>query len=322
MKDLQQAILGILAALLSAALLIGSVSMALVEGTMRRAMAPSQTFPASPTMPPPGFTPSSTPTLLPGELMTRTPISIISLTPTILATSSCSYPPGWSPITVFPGDTLESLAILYGTTTEGLMAGNCLLTNLLVPGTILYVPGVAATEAPISCGPLPGWVFYTVRAGDSLYSLALYYHVTVEELKFANCLSDTLIRVGQNLYVPNMPTPTYFIPPTDAPTRTPTLIPTNAPTDTPMPTPPPTNTPTWPPPPTSTPTSTATDLPSPTETPTDTPLPTITMTDIPMPTITMTRVQTPTITPTPTPTATAIPLWPERFQKFHTHGGR
>ena len=256
MNDTRQLTLGILAGLVSAALLLGSVSLALLEGSLTRVPAPSPTFitltpspqpttsiPVATTSPGTGTT--STPTI--------TPTPSPSLTFTSLPTSPCNYPADWHPIEVYPGDTLESLAATYGTTVEALIDGNCLDTTTLMPGTILYVPGVLPAEPTDDCGPYPGWVYYTVRVGDTLYSLSLYFGVTVEELQFANCLTDTVIRVGQKLFVPNIPTPTYAILPTNPPTRTPTPIPTVTSTRLP--------------PPTATPT--ATRYPEPTDVPTE-----------------------------------------------------
>jgi hypothetical protein len=105
MKDLRQVVLGILAAVLSASLLVGSLSMALLEGNMRQALAPTATIWLSPTPMPPGFTPSLTYTVSASEL-TSTP----TLTPALTVTSACNYPADWIPITIYPGDTLESLA--------------------------------------------------------------------------------------------------------------------------------------------------------------------------------------------------------------------
>ena len=296
MKDTRQVLLGILAAIVSAGLLFGSLSLALVEGNMRQAMAPTQTWPASPTPPPPGFTPSLTHTPAPGQTGTSTLTPTATLTMTPMPTSACNYPPGWVPVTVQPGDTLDSLADFYGVTPEELMAGNCLLTNNLFPDTILYVPGIPPTESVVECGPPPGWVFYTVRLGDTLWSLAQYFDVTVADLMFANCLTSDEIRAGQKLYVPNIPTPTFVIPPTNPPTRTPTQVPTLTitPTSTPViiiPTLTPTASPTS--------TPTPTDAPMPTPTPTDTP--TVTPSDTPTNTPII-----PTITSTPT-TALSIP---------------
>jgi len=292
MKDLRQAILGILAAVISAGLLFGSLSLALVEGDMRRAMAPSPTLDASPTMSPPGFTPSLTPSPEAGVQLTGTPFligtptPIFTSSPTIPVSSICSYPSGWSQVTVFPGDTLESLAATYNISPDVLMNGNCLQTSQLIPGTILYVPGIQPTVQSTQCGPPSGWVYYTVRYGDTLFGLALYFNVTVEQLQFANCMSGTLIRVGQNLYVPNLPTPTYPVPPTNPPSQTPGIEPTSTqqPTST------------LPPAPTNTPTITITPPPPPTEIPTST----VTLTHTPEPTVSSTPTATFTVTPFPT----------------------
>jgi LysM repeat protein len=258
MKDLRQAILGILAALLTTALLFGSLSLALVEGNMRRALAPSATLPGSPTPLPPGFTPSATFTLPPGAL---TPTPTQTLTPTITPTSACPYPSDWIRITTQPGDTLESLAEQYHTSKEALIANNCLPTTFLVPESFLYVPPLPQpepTDTPtrLPCGPYPGWVLYTIRLGDNLYRLAIYFNVTVYELMFANCLTSYDITAGELLYVPNRPPPTLVPPPTRTPTPAPTATST-------LPVMPPTYTPTD--------TETATPTSTPTDTPTGTP---------------------------------------------------
>ncbi len=272
MKDLRQVVLGILAALLSASLLIGSLSMALLEGKMRRGLAPTATIWYSPTPMPPGFTPSLTYTASASEL-TSTP----TLIPTVTATSTCAYPSGWIQITIFPGDTLEGLAATYNTTPELLVNGNCLPANFVVVGNPLYVPPIQPTDTLVPtqvptrvlCGPPPSWILYTIRLGDTLFSLADYYDVTVYDLQVANCLTGTLIIAGQSLYVPNLPTPTYPVPPTSTATRTPTLtstmLPTNTATPVPTETPTPTDTPTGTP--YATPTATSTVLPYPNDVP-------------------------------------------------------
>ncbi len=272
MKDLRQVILGILAALLTTALLFGSLSLALVEGNLRRALAPSATLPGSPTSTPPGFTPSATFTLPPGAL---TPTPTQTLTPTITPTSACPYPSDWIRITIQPGDTLESLAEQYHTSPEELIANNCLPTTFLVPESFLYVPPLPQpepTDTPtrLPCGPYPGWVLYTIRLGDNLYRLSIYFDVSEYELMFANCLTSSNITAGELLYVPNLPPPTLVPPPTRTPTRTPTATST-------LPVLPPTDIPTLTPTGTETPTETPTDTPTvtPTDTPTDIP------TDIP-----------------------------------------
>ena len=297
MKDLRQVILGVLSGLITTTLLFGSLSLALVEGNLRQALAPSATLPGSPTTTPPGFTPSPTFTLQPGQ-PSLTPTT--SPSPTVTSTSACPYPSDWIRITILPGDTLESLAAAYHTTPEILIAANCLPTTFLVEGNLLYVPPLTtpepqptATKTPIPCGPYPGWVIYIIRPGDTLYSLAIHFNTTVWQLMVANCLPNSDIDAGDPLWVPNLPTPTIVTPPSPTPSRTPTVTP--SPTSTLLVLPP-----------TDTPTDTAT--PTPTDTPTGTP------------------TGTPSATPTPTSTLPPYPSlvldWLLRLYHPGMYGGR
>ena len=165
-----------------------------------------------------------------------------------------------------------------------------------VPSSTAVSTPSLPTLTPTECGAPPGWGIYVVKAGDTLYSIASAQGITVAELQAANCLTSTIIHVGQELYVPNpdleVPTATpmrtaTWTPTTSSlpPSSTPTLIPTDTP-------PPPTDTPL----PSDTPTATSlppTDTPLP-PTPTDTPVPpTLTDTAIPpSPTDTLSSLKT------------------------------
>ena len=268
--------LGLVTALVSSGLVLGSIVLALTEGGVRLALAPPSTsisfnaeaFSASPTSSLPQETlepgrPTYTPTLIP--LPTETATLTLPPPPT-----DCPPPDGWAPVTIAPGETLRILAGTYGTTQEALAEANCLITSRLIAGSILYVPGPAPTLPPVSCGPPPGWVFYTIQPGDTLYSLGLTFGVSISQLQLANCMGGaTDIRAGQRIYTP-------YLPPL-LPSLTPS--PTPSPTTEPVPSPePPTIEPTStsPPPPTATatPPPTPTLAPSNTPVPTDTPLPT------------------------------------------------
>jgi LysM repeat protein len=171
------------------------------------------------------------------------------------------------PYTIYPGDSLESLAQRFHTTVEALRQGNCLYAPSLIAGYVLYVPPVPVS--PTVCVPPAGWVKYIVQPGDNLYRIGLSYGMKAADLQRANCLpSPNLIIAGSTIYVPNIPTltpiftPTPMIPPTlpatftlAAPTETPLtiiLLPTSTATATEIP--PATETP----PPTATATATAT----------------------------------------------------------------
>jgi len=77
------------------------------------------------------------------------------------------------------------------------------------------VPQEPSPTLPATDTPLPGTVNYTVQRGDTLYSIAQRYNVTVDELKAANGITDAgALEVGQILIIPTgqqpslTPTPT------------------------------------------------------------------------------------------------------------------
>ena len=156
--------------------------------------------------------------------------------PTVTATIACAKPTGWLEYTVQAADTLAKLAARAAITQGQLREGNCLLSDELVAGTLLYLPPIEATrtplpaltETPVQCGPPIGWIKYRIQAQDTLFRISLNYGVSVPQLQFANCMGNsTFLRTGEFIYVPNVATRT----PDFTPTPTGTNIP--APTSTP-----------------------------------------------------------------------------------------
>ncbi len=254
------------------AVLLGVLSFIIVIGGMALTVAEANLIPAAPVVTqPPQDTAVPAPTLdltpVPPGGVTVTPTAPLPLpSPTFAPTTTiCPPPPGWQPLFVQSGDTVDSLARSYGISADLLAQQNCLIrTAILPPGAVVYVPPVANTARPSAvptrCGPPATWIIYIVRPGDTLYRIGLAYGVTVTQLKLANCLTSDNIVSGQRLYVPNVPTRT--------PSPTPSLLPSLTPTatvvlDTPTPS---GDTPI---PPTATDASASpTNPPAPTETPT------------------------------------------------------
>jgi len=156
-------------------------------------------------------------------------------TPTRVPVETCERPWGWVVYVVQPGDSLSSLAQRTQTTVYRLMQVNCLSTQVLYVGQQLYLPSMpyvvpTAVPSPVptavpQCGPPAYWVVYIVRAGDTLYSLAVRTGTTVEAIRQANCLAGYTIYIGQRLYLPYQPvapSPTPVPVYTSTPTRTPT----------------------------------------------------------------------------------------------------
>jgi peptidoglycan endopeptidase LytF len=91
-------------------------------------------------------------------------------------------PSGSVPYMVQEGDTLYNIARLYNTTVANIMAANPSVSdmNMLYIGQVICVP--AAMPTPMPCNGQP----YTVQPGDTFYSLARKFGVTVADLMAAN----------------------------------------------------------------------------------------------------------------------------------------
>ncbi|MEK6753412.1 MAG: LysM peptidoglycan-binding domain-containing protein [Chloroflexota bacterium] len=249
-------------ALFSIGLMVGALSISLVEFVPEAAPTATSILIPSPVPLTPTATLPPTSTPIPGL---ETPTLSVTATFTNAAVQgSCQYPVGWGQILVQSADTLDSLAIRYRVNRDDLKRGNCLVSDTLVAGKVLYVPSVPASTV-VSCSQgASGWVKnYVVKSGDTLFAIASNYSTTLGLMKSVNCRNNSdLIFAGEILWVPNGPTRTPF--PTPLPGVTATPIPTEPLTETALPF-------------TGTPTPSETPVPpSPTPSPTSTPVPTLT----------------------------------------------
>ena len=250
-------------ALISTGLMIGALSISLVEFVPQAAPTATNILLSSPA--PLTVTITLIPTLTPTVgLESPTPSITPTFTNTVIPPASCQPPFGWVQIVIQAGETLETIAARYRTRKDELRRANCLLSDNLVAGTILYVPH-SITSTPVVCSQgAAGWVkSYIVKPGNTFYAIASNHYTTVGLLKSVNCRISDLIIVGETLWVPNVATRTPY--PTPLPGSTVTPYPTEPLTETALP-------------------YTATVMPSSTLVPnTSTPIPTV-----------------PTLTPSPT----------------------
>jgi len=91
------------------------------------------------------------------------------------------------------GDSLYSIAKKYNTTVSELKELNNLSTNNLNVNQVLKIP-VLESEEVVSD-------IYVVKSGDTLYSIANKFNLTVDELKNLNNLSSNVLGIGQSLKV-------------------------------------------------------------------------------------------------------------------------
>ena len=93
------------------------------------------------------------------------------------------------------GDTLYSISKKLDTTVTELKKLNNLSSNMLSVGQVLKI-----LTKTVDIGETD---IYQVQAGDTLYSIARKYNISVNELKNLNNLVDNTLSIGQILEVPS-----------------------------------------------------------------------------------------------------------------------
>jgi LysM repeat protein len=191
---------------------VSSATEALPSLTLTSTATPAPTegvvtvsLPSPSPLPPSPSSPDVTPTQQPTAEPTTTPEPQPSATPEVIL-ESCTPPSGWVPYTVRLGDTLFSLSRQSGVSLDEVREANCLSSDVLYPGSVLYLRTAPVQPMP-GCGPPMDWVLYTVQRGDTLYSLATRRGATVSEVLFANCLTSVSISAGMGLYLPSVSSP-------------------------------------------------------------------------------------------------------------------
>lgn len=125
-----------------------------------------------------------------------------SATASSSSTTSAGSASGAGTYTVKSGDTLSGIATRHGITVNQLKQWNGLSSNNIKPGQKLKVKeGTTSTEAkPSASGD---YVTYTVKSGDSFYSIAKNYPgISAQDIMNFNGLSSTKIKPGMEIRIP------------------------------------------------------------------------------------------------------------------------
>ena len=100
--------------------------------------------------------------------------------------------------TVKKGDSLYGIARVYKTTVQEIQKLNNLKSNTLSIGQVLKIPENYVDD---SSSDLPSFINYVVKRGDSLYSIAKNYGITVDTIIKDNGLINNLLSIGHNLKI-------------------------------------------------------------------------------------------------------------------------
>ncbi len=90
------------------------------------------------------------------------------------------------------GDSLYSIANKYNISVEQLKNANNLTSNILQIGQKLIIPTTSKED----------YTIYTVEKGDSLWSIANKYGISVNDLVALNNLGTTVLTIGQQILIP------------------------------------------------------------------------------------------------------------------------
>lgn len=107
-------------------------------------------------------------------------------------------------------DTIYSIAFNYGMTLDEVLEINSMLDPDIKEGDVIYV----YNRLPL----LNEEIIYTVKQGDSLYSIAKKYNTTVNKIKETNFLKSDNLKVGKKIIIIKEEKPTgelYTIMPGD-----------------------------------------------------------------------------------------------------------
>lgn len=101
--------------------------------------------------------------------------------------------------TIQTGDTIYSIAKMYGSTVNAIIdVNNITNPDFIFPGSIILIPvDEEDIESP------PGSIIYTVQPGDTLYIISLLFGVSIQSiLELNNIMDPSLIYPGMKIVMP------------------------------------------------------------------------------------------------------------------------
>ena len=138
------------------------------------------------------------PGINPNNLQIGQIICVPTMVPSVPSVPPCT---GGFYYTIKAGDTIYNLAPRFNVTVDAIIRANPGINpNNLQIGQVICIPA-AAPPTP-SC---PNGFLYTIKAGDTLYNLALQYNVTVQAIIAANPgINPNNLQIGQVICIPTM----------------------------------------------------------------------------------------------------------------------
>ena len=93
------------------------------------------------------------------------------------------------------GDSLYSIANAYNVSVNDLRNINNLTSDILSIGQVLIIPGNSNRNSNTSN-------LYVVKRGDSLWSIANKFNVSINKIRMLNNLNSDILTIGQTIIIP------------------------------------------------------------------------------------------------------------------------
>lgn len=100
------------------------------------------------------------------------------------------------------GDSLWSIANQNGTTVSELKKYNNLTNDLLSIGQIIEIPSATTIVTPSEEDVINKENLYIVQNGDTLWSIARKFGVSIDDIRNANNLTNDILSIGMSLIIP------------------------------------------------------------------------------------------------------------------------
>lgn len=115
--------------------------------------------------------------------------------------------------TIKPGDTLWRIANNCNVTVDDIVKLNNLDSTIIYPGQIIKLSEQCAAKQDTNSSDVEN--LYTVKKGDTLYSISRMFETTPQQLIIDNNLQTDLLSIGQKLKVPRNNYVEYTVQPGD-----------------------------------------------------------------------------------------------------------
>ncbi|WP_026859243.1 LysM peptidoglycan-binding domain-containing protein [Jeotgalicoccus psychrophilus] len=126
---------------------------------------------------------------------------VLALGAAVAVSTTIAYSAEAASHTVESGDSLWALAEENNVTIESIKKENKLTSDIIVPGQIIEIDGEKEEKEEVEEEDKEETEIYTIKAGDTLFEIAVEFDVTVADLKEWNNLSSDLIFEGKELIV-------------------------------------------------------------------------------------------------------------------------